>query len=783
MGKRDFFEYLVLSLMLMCVMVLYLGTLNPAFKNDDSPETTAAAFTLGIGHPPGYPLFTMAAKIFTIIPLASPAFRTNIFSSLLSMFVLLVAYFTAKNHIINCFISGGFWIRRILAFVIAIMLALSYIFWNQSTGAKGGIYILNLLFTSIIILYSLNIFQKYEIKYFYLISFIFGLGLVNHWMSIIILTPLLVYFFIKYRNELKIKGFIFSSLFVLIGLSAYLYLPIRANAGPDLNFGNPKTLQDFLWVVLRNAYNYPAKTGLDVYSYQLWEFLKFFFTNYSLFVLLAFIGAWAMLKTEKKTVWYLLGIFVIYIVVVVPYTRTIKGIFILEDILLIPAEYICLLFIAAGMSFIYTKVKQSKILLYFITIAVSGLLCFMTFRHYELNNDSGDYLSYDFGKSIMNTMEKDSVYFGDGDDNLMPVYYLREINNERKDIKFTASAFIMFQWGINDFISKYGNVPMQPLEIDNNIRNIIDSFINKTNIYRSSSYPQFDEMTIPYKQVQKGILIKVTPKNESFSSGIFDIYSYRGIYRRFCLQDPKKLSLITCYPAGMVNQANDLSNDGKLEDALRLYKLAMLFPVAKPEADIYFNMSIVYNKMKDYDNELDCLANAVKRNNKLLPAIERAGLLYYDCGILPLAKDMFTRAIELGNTSEKVKKALNNINSLNVIEQYEYGLNKANDYLLKQNYKKAMNIYNFLLDKNYKTAIIHRNIGLFYVKSGNFSEALNWFLKSKNKAQSPETIYYTAYSYYRIKNIKSALKELEDGLKLFNNDKGLNDLYFQLKKL
>jgi tetratricopeptide (TPR) repeat protein len=94
-----------------------------------------------------------------------------------------------------------------------------------------------------------------------------------------------------------------------------------------------------------------------------------------------------------------------------------------------------------------------------------------------------------------------------------------------------------------------------------------------------------------------------------------------------------------------------------------------------------------------------------------------------------------------------------------------------------------MNIYNFLLDKNYKTAIIHRNIGLFYVKSGNFSEALNWFLKSKNKAQSPETIYYTAYSYYRIKNIKSALKELEDGLKLFNNDKGLNDLYFQLKKL
>jgi tetratricopeptide (TPR) repeat protein len=303
------------------------------------------------------------------------------------------------------------------------------------------------------------------------------------------------------------------------------------------------------------------------------------------------------------------------------------------------------------------------------------------------------------------------------------------------------------------------------------------------NIYRSSSYPQFDEITLPYKQIQKGILFKIAPKNELFSSGIFDVYSYRGMYQKFCLQDPKRLALITCYPSAMVNQANDLSNAGKLEDALRLYKLALLFPVDKPEADIYFDMSIVYNKMKDYDNELDSLANAVKRNNNLLPAIERAGLLYYDCGILPLAKDMFTRAVELGNTSEKVKKALDNINSLNAIEQYEYGLNKANDYLLKKDLKKAMNIYNFLLDKNYKAAVIHRNIGLFYIKYGNFPEALTWFLRSKNEAQSPEAIYYTAYAYYRMNDIKSALKELVDGLKMYNNDKDLNDLYYKLKNM
>jgi hypothetical protein len=482
MEKRNLFEYLILSFILICVMALYLSTSNPAFKDDDSPETAAAAFTLGIGHPPGYPLFTMAAKIFTLLPLASPAFRVNIFSSLLSMLVLLAAYFTVRDHIINIFVSTGSRAGRSIAFIAVILLALSYIFWNQSIEAKGGIYILNLLFISIIILYSLNIFKKPGLKYFYLISFMFGLGLANHWMSIIVIAPLLAYLFIKYRNELKIRGYIFSLIFTLIGLSAYLYLPIRANADPDLNFGDPKTLQDFLWVVLRKAYSYPAKTDLDVYGYQVLRFLRFFFTNYSLYVLFAFIGVRAMLKTGRKTAWYLLCIFIIYIVVVVPYTKTIKGIFILEDILLIPAEYVCLLFIAAGMAFIYIKVKQSKVIFYSVVIAASGLLCFMTFKHYELNNDSRDYLSYDLGKSILNTMEKDSMYFGDGDDFLMPVYYLREMNNERRDIKFTASAFIMLQWGINDFIGKYGNVPMRPLDLNNNIRNIIDSFISKTNI-------------------------------------------------------------------------------------------------------------------------------------------------------------------------------------------------------------------------------------------------------------------------------------------------------------
>ena len=60
-------KYIAPALVLASVFMLYLNTTHPVFKNDDSPETAAAGQTLGIGHSPAYPLYTMASKIFTLL--------------------------------------------------------------------------------------------------------------------------------------------------------------------------------------------------------------------------------------------------------------------------------------------------------------------------------------------------------------------------------------------------------------------------------------------------------------------------------------------------------------------------------------------------------------------------------------------------------------------------------------------------------------------------------------------------------------------------------------------
>ena len=68
---------LIPALVFLLCLAAYLPTLNPAFRADDSPETIAACVTLGIQHPPAYPLHTLVGRAFSFVPVGAAAFRLN----------------------------------------------------------------------------------------------------------------------------------------------------------------------------------------------------------------------------------------------------------------------------------------------------------------------------------------------------------------------------------------------------------------------------------------------------------------------------------------------------------------------------------------------------------------------------------------------------------------------------------------------------------------------------------------------------------------------------------
>src|ERR1041385_6485681 len=63
-------------------LLLYTWTLSPTVTLVDSGELIVAAHTLGVAHPPGFPLYLMLAHLASLVPIVSVAQRVNFASAL-----------------------------------------------------------------------------------------------------------------------------------------------------------------------------------------------------------------------------------------------------------------------------------------------------------------------------------------------------------------------------------------------------------------------------------------------------------------------------------------------------------------------------------------------------------------------------------------------------------------------------------------------------------------------------------------------------------------------------
>ena len=83
--RRDPPPYLWAALTGLAVFLIYVATLAPTTAFWDTSEYIAAAYVLGIPHPPGNPLFTVLAHVWGALPLAADyAVRINLFAAFTS---------------------------------------------------------------------------------------------------------------------------------------------------------------------------------------------------------------------------------------------------------------------------------------------------------------------------------------------------------------------------------------------------------------------------------------------------------------------------------------------------------------------------------------------------------------------------------------------------------------------------------------------------------------------------------------------------------------------------
>ncbi|MDI6752729.1 MAG: DUF2723 domain-containing protein, partial [bacterium] len=169
---------------------VYLVTLTPTIGFHDSGEFIAVAHTLGIAHPPGYPLYTLFGKLFiTLVPIGNIAFRMNMESSLFASLAVMMVYFITLKLITN---HQSLITKIIPSIVASLILAFSATFWEQAVIAEK--YTLNALFFTLLIFILLKWQESLKTKnYLYLFSFILGLSFCHHFQTIF-LVPASIFF-------------------------------------------------------------------------------------------------------------------------------------------------------------------------------------------------------------------------------------------------------------------------------------------------------------------------------------------------------------------------------------------------------------------------------------------------------------------------------------------------------------------------------------------------------------------------------------------------------------
>lgn len=106
--------------------VLYVRTLAPSLLYGDSAEFQTITYTLGMGHPTGYPVYVFVAKLFSFLPLGEIAYRVNLFSAFCAAFTVGLIYVILRQLGANTIPSlcGG------------LAVALTSTFWKHATIAE-----------------------------------------------------------------------------------------------------------------------------------------------------------------------------------------------------------------------------------------------------------------------------------------------------------------------------------------------------------------------------------------------------------------------------------------------------------------------------------------------------------------------------------------------------------------------------------------------------------------------------------------------------------------------
>jgi hypothetical protein len=226
-------ERIALIIVFAIALAVYTLTMCPTVMLSDAGELSTVCATLGVAHPTGYPLYTALGRVFVAtMPFTTPVVATNFMSALFGALAAAAIFLTMREMKLSVPVAA----------LCALAFAFGKTLWNESVGTE--VYSLSAFLNWIAVLFLWKWHNGGNGKYFIAFAYFVGLSFANH-LSIVLFLPAFVYIIVLQRKSLRLKSILIAASACALGLSIYLYLPIRAALDPAMNWGDPSTFARF----------------------------------------------------------------------------------------------------------------------------------------------------------------------------------------------------------------------------------------------------------------------------------------------------------------------------------------------------------------------------------------------------------------------------------------------------------------------------------------------------------------------------------------------------------
>ncbi|MRR38645.1 DUF2723 domain-containing protein, partial [bacterium] len=294
----------------------------------------------------------------------------------------------------------------------------------------------------------------------YLGAFLCGLATGAH-QTIVLMLPAFAWLIISkdWRLLGRVKEFLMAVGFGLFGFAIQLHMPIRALQNPLLNWGDPRTLDQFLWNLLRKGYpSEPPVRDLAL----LWQQIGAFnvpreFTGVGVALLLLGLGV-SLRGQRDEVIAYLLGAGT-SLLVIVGYFNTQPDLIFLTEEFFTPLYLLSAVFMGLGLFWLLRRALDSvqvekltsvpiKILVGVFVLMLPGTICAL--NYYE-NDQHDNYVAFDYASNTFRSLPQGAVLFTWGDSGAFPLWYLQGVERMREDLDLLHTPHLVFRWYLDAF--------------------------------------------------------------------------------------------------------------------------------------------------------------------------------------------------------------------------------------------------------------------------------------------------------------------------------------------